>query len=161
MTCNLSFLVGFGHALDFYNVLINSQNGRFAPVFLVVWSFPVGRVCSATSQVYFQSAEFVPPRPGSNSGRQSTSRDDYRTAGGVPPRPGSISSWQRVFRHVPGRFLVGRICSATSQANFRSAEFVPPRSGSIFGRQRVFRHVLVDFRSAECVPPRPGSIVGH
>ena len=113
---------------------------------LLPGQFPVGRVCSATSQVYFQSAEFVPPCHGSNSGRQSTSRDDYRTAGGVPPRPGSISSWQRVFRYVPGRFLVGRICSATSQANFRSAEFVPPRSGWISGRQSVFLHILGRFQ---------------
>ena len=117
--------------------------------------------CSTTSRVYFRLAELVQPRPWSISGRQSTSRDDFRSVEGVPPRPGSISSRQRVFRHVPGRFLVGRICSATSRVHFRSAEFVPPRPGSISGRQRVFRHVLVDFRSAECVPPRPASIVGH
>ena len=94
------------------------------------------------------------------------------------PRSGPLSIWdfrrQSVFRRVPGRFLVGRVCSAMSRVDFRSAECVPPRPWSISGWQGVFRHVpcqfpvsrvcsaaaRVDFWWAEGVPPRPGLISG-
>ena len=97
---------------------------------------------------------------------------NFHLAECVLPRPGTISGRQSVFRHVPGRFLVGRVCSATSRMDFRSAEGVPSCPGSISGRQSVFRRVpgrflvgrvcsaasRVDFRSAEDVLPRLGSI---
>ena len=87
----------------------------------VLGQFPVVRVCSATSQVDFWSAECV------------------------PLRPGWISGQQRVFRHVLGRFPVGRVCSAASLVVFRSADCVPPHPGSIYSRQSVFCHVPGQF----------------
>ena len=83
--------------------------------------FLVGRVCSALSWVNFQSAECV------------------------PPCPGSISSWQSVFCHVPVQFPVGRVCSAMSWVDFGLAECVPPLPGSIFGRYSMFHHVQGQF----------------
>ena len=67
---------------------------------------------------------------------------NFRLVECVPLRPGLISGRQSVFRRVPGRFQVSRVCSATFRVNFRAAECVPPRPGSISGEQRVFRHVL-------------------
>ena len=58
------------------------------------------------------------------------------------------------YRHVLGRFPVGRMCSATSRIDFRSAECVLPRSGSF----SVGRVCSVNSRSAGCVPPCPEMI---
>ena len=90
--------------------------------------------------------------------------EGFRLAECVPPRHWSFSGRQSVFRHTPGQFLVGWVCSASSHVNFRSAKGVPLRPGLIYSWQspvleqypvsRVcsvsFR---VNFRSAECVPP--------
>ena len=70
--------------------------------------FSVGRVCFAVSLVDFQAEEGVPPWPGSI----------FWLAECVPPRPGSIFSHQSMFRHVPGRFPVGRVCSANFRVDF-------------------------------------------
>ena len=56
--------------------------------------------------------------------------------------PGSVSSRQSEFRLVPGRFPVGRVCSAMSRVDFRSVEGVPPCPGSISCLQSVFRVYL-------------------
>ena len=82
----------------------------------VLGQFPVCRVCSAMSRVDFQSAVCVPSR----------FMVGFRSVECVPPRPKLISSQQSVFRHVPDRFPVGRVCSATSRVDFRLAECVPP-----------------------------------
>ena len=120
-------------------------------------------MCSATSPVDFLSAECVPLRPRSISGRKSMFRYvsslalvgrvcfamswvDFWLAECVPPRQvnfwlaecvplhvRSISVWKSVFRCVLGRFLVGRVCSTVSPVDFQSAECVPLCLRSIFG----------------------------
>ena len=97
--------------------------------------FPVGRVCSALSQIVFRPAECVPGLFPTNRVFSAKSWVNFWSVECVPLRLGSIFGQQSVFCHVPGYVL------PQPGSIFWSAEYVPPCPGLISCQESMLCHI--------------------
>ena len=90
---------------------------------------------------------------------QSVSWVNFWSAEGVPPRLGSISGRQNMFRQIPGKFLADRVCSASLWPFSGQKSVFCTFLGQFLVGRVCSAASLVYLLSTECVPPCLGSIL--